>query len=224
MKAFGLLLLLGFMNLTAYTQDEISQIPANYVKEEMVTLFGSGDGSHGGYGGITGKYLPGNDNFASMWGLRGGWIIDHSFTLGLAGYAFTNFNPTRYFGDINGGKDYYMHGGYGGLTFEFTVAPMSPIHINFPILIGAGGIFATNNKEWAYDYDDHEWDWDHRILKSEPFLIFEPGVEVEMNLFKFMRAAVGVSYRFTSDLEMKNIYGDLLNGYSAGASLKFGSF
>jgi len=57
---------------------------------KMQTLFGnkSGKVDHGGYGAFTVGYTQIDGKDAILSGGRGGWLIDHHFTNGLAGYGF----------------------------------------------------------------------------------------------------------------------------------------
>src|SRR5689334_16306858 len=55
---------------------------------EMRTLFGSGkDMYHSGWGPPTAAYTTVMDQSAMLVGLRGGWLIDHRLTIGIAGYG-----------------------------------------------------------------------------------------------------------------------------------------
>ena len=68
---------------------------------------------------------------------------------------------------------------------EPIIAPNFPIHVSFPLIIGGGGL-ALNDDTWhdyEWEYDDYEpYDWDS-------YFVLEPGVEVELNLVKFLGLA-----------------------------------
>jgi hypothetical protein len=186
-------------------------------KPEMRTILGQNNKvSHGGYGALTFGYTSIDNKDAFMIGAKGGWVIGHTITIGLAGTSFVNdiYYPSIYEeGRMN------LVGGYGGLLIEPIIAPFSPVHLSFPVIIGAGGIAHVNYSWWNYDdyYDPKVWD-------SDAFFVIEPGVEVEANIVPFMRLALGVSYRHTSMIRMKDTKGDVMRGLSAGISLKFGKF
>jgi hypothetical protein len=188
--------------------------------EEVSTLFGSKNGSidHGGWAALTFGYtqIEGKDTY--LMGARGGWLINHRFTIGLSGNGFIsdqdyflkdyNYNPVN------------IAGGYGGLLLEANIMPFYPVHITIPVIIGAGGITYTNQKWWeGNDYDEPA-----SSIDSDAFFVLEPGLEVEINLISFMRLALGGSYRYTSNVSLINTDGDLLRGFNGYFGLKFGWF
>ncbi|OEK02771.1 hypothetical protein BFP97_15095 [Roseivirga sp. 4D4] len=190
---------------------------------EMKTLFGNGGiYSHGGYGGITTSYSSIDNRDAILIGGRGAWLINHRIGIGLAGTGFLTEART----DTQLNNRYEYIGGYGGLFLEFIVNPESPVHLSFPITIGAGGIAYSraHNSFRGGDFDFFEED-------SQAFFVVEPGIELELNVIKFMRVAFGVSYRHTSDIELNYASSgqaiapkDALRGLSGGVTLKFGKF
>ncbi len=184
---------------------------------EYRTLFGrDGKHSHGAYGALTFNYgmIDGQD--ALMTGIKGGWIIDHRLTLGIAGTGF--MNDLR-FTDKLQNDAVNLAGGYGGLLIEPIIAPFAPVHITFPVIIGAGGVAYVNYNWWNYEGNTEPTVWD-----SDAFFVIEPGIEIEFNVVKFMRLAVGASYRHTSKVRLDNTDGDVLRGFNGGLSLKFGKF
>jgi hypothetical protein len=184
---------------------------------EYRTLFGrDGNHSNGVYGALTFNYgmIDGQD--ALMTGIKGGWIIDHKLTLGIAGTGF--MNDLR-FTDKLKNDAVNLAGGYGGLLIEPIIAPFSPIHITFPVIIGAGGVAYVNYNWWNYENNQEPTVWD-----SDAFFVIEPGIEIEFNIVRFMRLAVGASYRHTSNVRLNNTDGDVLRGFNGGFSLKFGKF
>lgn len=190
---------------------------------EIKTIFGKGRIEHGGYGAVTVGYTRLDNKDAILVGGRGGWIIDHSFTLGLAGYGIVS--DLKY-NDIF--IDHYgnyiktnLAGGYGGLLLEPIIMPRFPVHIAVPVIIGAGGIAYIDNY-WNDDWN-HD-DNNNNVYDSDAYFVFEPGVEIEMNIVKFMRIGIGASYRYTSDIELQDTDKDILRGFNYGLSLKFGKF
>jgi hypothetical protein len=115
---------------------------------------------------------------------------------------------------------YYLVGGYGGFFVEPIIAPNFPVHVSFPIMIGGGGLAMNENTwhdyDWEYDYYE-PFDWDS-------YFVIEPGIEIELNVVKFFRIGFGVSYRYTSDLHMQYVPKDMMNGFNADVSFKFGKF
>lgn len=190
------------------------------VNNEFKTLFGDGRASHGGYGALSIEYSQINSLDAILIGAEGAWVVGHWFALGLAGKGFLNdytFNPA-----IN--ADVNLVGGYGGLLIEPIVLPKFPVHISVPLLIGAGGISYTSTfNPRPYDYEDFEL----FVEDAAGYFVVEPGIEIEFNVVRFFRLAVGGYYRFTSGVQLHpdlEIPEDVLNGWSVGIKLKFGKF
>jgi hypothetical protein len=117
-RTIFLLILMGLCALQSYSQEQTSSsknsINPEPHQQDIKTLFGKNGGKieHGGWGGFTLGYtrVAGKDAFLS--GGRGGWLIDHHFTLGLAGYGFltdVDFNDPYQQPTID---NYSLGGGY----------------------------------------------------------------------------------------------------------------
>lgn len=193
------------------------------------TIFDSKeDQSNGGYGAIMVNYSQVMDRDALLVGGRGAWIINHNFGLGLGGYGL--MTDPKHDNVLN--DEYQILGGYGGLLLEPIVGAKLPVHLSFPILIGAGGV--SYNKHWQ----QYENDYDYEVYEdSDAFFVLEPGAELEFNMLKFFRFGLSVSYRYTSDIKLNyrkgtigapdpNVIGpkDMLRGFNYGVVLKFGKF
>jgi hypothetical protein len=184
--------------------------------DNVQTLFDPHSGS-GGYGAFTIGYTKINSKDALLMGGRGAWIIGHGFGLGMGGYGFINDATYDAVDDLN----YSLAGGYGGLIMEPIIYGWFPVHLSFPILIGAGGV--ANTSYSADYYDPYEY-WDGYVVESQAFFAAEFGVELEFNLVRFFRLALFGSYRYTSDIQMAGIPANALRGWSGGMTFKFGSF
>lgn len=183
---------------------------------EMKTLF-SRHRSYGGYGAFWMGYSTVDDKHSLQFGGRGSWVIQHSFAIGFGGTGFIN----EYHYDIVLDKDVFLAGGYGGIYLEAIIFPRSPVHLSFPVLLGAGGVsFVSHN--------DVEWDSNY-IEDYDAFLIVEPGVDIELNLTRFMRLGIGATYRIPTSFDVgQNPIGDLgaeaLRGMTYNVTFKFGKF
>ena len=181
--------------------------------DDVKTLFGDGDVTHGGYGSFSIGYSEIDGKDALTMGGRGAWVIGHWFALGFAGTGFLNDYHSINNQNVN------LSGGYGGLLMEPILLPKFPIHISLPLVVGVGGIAYTTSHSYT------EWD-DPRFFAEDAtsFLIVEPGVELEFNVVRFFRIAVGGYYRYTSRITLYDTPEDVLNGFSGGITLKFGKF
>jgi len=235
-------ILFSILATFAYAQDEIEneEIDSEEYEEyedyqneddDMQTLVSSG--GVGGYGGLTVGYTQIGENSAFVSGIRGGVVLGHSFTFGIAGYGFITEqfqNPT-----LSESNYYQMAGGYGGLLLETIVLPLKPVHISIPVIMGAGGIsyFRSYNFHDSYDWEDYAFS----DLAHDVFFVIEPGIEIDINMLKFMRISLGGSYRYTTDVDLKTYVdfdgilsqetlaqNDILNGWNAYLTFKFGAF
>jgi hypothetical protein len=207
MKKLSILIVLIIVAAFANAQD-------NYYNDEVQTIF-SRNKSNGGYGAINVGYTQINGKDALISGVRGAFIFDHSFAIGLGGYGFVNNFDYNYKG-VTPEEKFSLAGGYGGIFIEPIIGGRKPVHLSFPILIGMGGIALVNNYSWDWGYD-YTYDDDF-------FFVVEPAVELEFNLARFFRLALAASYRFTSEIEMYQTDKDVLNGFNFGATFKFGKF
>ncbi|MBU2553123.1 MAG: hypothetical protein KKF98_01600 [Bacteroidetes bacterium] len=203
-------------------------------KEEMKLLFPrtnkNGRVSHGGYGSLTFGYTKIDNQDAVLIGGRLAWVANHRFAMGLAGQGFFNNLDKDY--DYYNPGDYSLAGGYGGLFIEPIIMPNYPVHISIPVIMGVGGVAATKRDNWEqYEYNNNYY------YDSDVFLVFEPGVDVEFNIARFFRLAIGGSYRMTNGINLRYKYiddfnveqetivaKDALDGFNLKLSLKFGWF
>ena len=179
----------------------------------------------GGWGGPTASFTRVLDQDAMLVGLRGGWIIDHHFTIGLAGHGLvTPVRNAAYDAHLQDlGRDLRHRSrfqlGYGGLLLEPVIAPASPVHVSLPVLIGAGGCgYQTFTGEFM-DIDPETWEDD-----VQAFFVVEPGIELEVSLVRLVRIGLGASYRYTSDILLPATERDALNGFNATFAVKVGVF
>jgi len=228
------LLILGLCAFQSYSQEVTSgnkyTVNPEPQQQNIKTLFGKNGGKieHGGWGGFTLGYtkVAGEDAFIS--GGRGGWLIDHRFTLGLAGYGFFSnmdqngpYQPTI--------DNYSLGGGYGGLLLEPIIAPFKPVHISIPILIGGGSAFVIDEMNYHGSYHGYN---DYGSYAT--CFVLESGVDIEVNVVKFFRVALSLSYRYTSNLSLDyystlgliefSVPSDALRGFNVGLTMKFGKF
>lgn len=198
--------LLGFTSLKA--QDN-----------EVQTVFRGHNVSHGGYGAITNKFTSINGEFANMVGLYGGWFINKKLMLGFGAAATTSFLPVpEQFSQYPGRDVSYEYGQVGFMT-EYVVASNKSLHVTFNLLTGSG--FTTQYIRYPWDEYDY---YNYNHSDSNWFFVVEPGVQVEVNLLKWMRFSPGVSYRFVNNSKSPGLSDSALSGASVDLTLKFGKF
>jgi hypothetical protein len=181
---------------------------------EMQTLFGNKKYTFGGMGGVQFGFSKFNGKDAMLAGARGGVVINHSLVLGMAGWGFASI-PV--FSNIDGNALGYLEGGYGGLLIEPIIMSKKVMHLSVPIIVGVGDLMYL--KKVNRNISDLS-----NMIDSDPFFILEPGLELELNLLKFMRVAAGASYHWSPNLDLVSTPSNPFNGFTASISLKFGKF
>ncbi len=174
-------------------------------QEDFKTILGE-RGTNGGYGGFSFGYASIAGSDAAIFGGQGAWILNHYLSIGIAGSGFA----TDFKSDTTN-----LVGGYGGLLLEPIILPLFPVHLSLPILLGAGGIAKTK----TYYYSNNSY-----VVDSDPFFFVRPGAEIELNLTRHMRLALGAYYMYTSRLTVLGISKTALNNFSGAVTLKFGKF
>jgi len=183
--------------------------------DQLKTLFGDSN-PRGFYGAFTIGYSEIDQQQAVVFGGRIEWIISHSIGLGFGGNGFIN----EYHFDPILNQDVFITGGYGGFYVEPIVMPKFPVHISFPILLGIGGV--------SYITKEFE-DYENMIEDSEVFLVAEPAADLEMNLTRNFRLALGASYRFTTPFDLGTtgssaVSSKSIQGWTYMVTFKFGRF
>lgn len=185
-------------------------LPAFGQEETLI----SGEIESGGYGGVEVKFGEINGEWEVFVGGRGGWIINHQFVLGGAGYGLATHgetNPGSIFPYLN--EKFEM--GYGGVLLAYINNSHKLIHLNVETLIGGGGITYFDDRDY-YRFDG-EFD-------DDAFFIIEPGVNFELNISSRLRFAAGASYRITSGVEYLDLEDSDITGPAINLMLKFGKF
>jgi hypothetical protein len=204
-------LLLMMIGMTGWSQDLC-------IDDEMQTLFG-GEHSFGAFIGMQAKMTEINGQGAVLTGGELNVIINRKLNLGFAGYGLVSDVYSNSMDEL--GREYFIEMGYGGLNIEPVMFSNSLVHFTVPVLLGAGGIAESNFRYTQFDY--HE-DFLGDLHRSDMFLFAEPGVNAELNVFKFFRVAGGVSYRWVSDVQIPTLNSATVNGWNANVALRFGWF
>lgn len=202
---------LALVSIGAYAQENQNEYTTIFNKKKDKRT------EHGGYGSFGYGYTQIDGKDAILFNIKGAWVIDHSIAIGLAGYGF--FNNLQ---KTSNPDDYYLGGGYGGFYFEPIIFPNSPVHFTIPILIGGGGVSTVPTNYWNNNFDFYNNSYD-------AFFVFEPGIELEFNVVKFFRLAVGGTYRFTNGVLLETptngpVSVKALDGFNVYLNLKFGKF
>jgi len=224
---------IGLANIVSFAQDAVADNDKQ--SDEVRTLFGNSNQrqEYGWYGSLSTNYTTVDNKSGVLVGARAAVIVNHNIALGFGGYGIAGVEPVL--DSRLGNVDYNYTGGYGGIFIEPIVAAKTPVHVSFPILVGAGGLGYSS--DWMHERNDD--DNKHYYEDNCAFFVVEPSVELEFNLIKYMRLAFSAGYRLTSptnlyykrnDSEVENNTRtrigskDMLNGITLGATFKFGCF
>jgi len=135
-------------------------------------------------------------------------VFNHHLNVGLAGYGLVS--PVEWVPDESLPGDYLLFG-YGGLMIEPVFAPQNVVHFSVPVLLGAGG-YGTRDR----DFDTYD--------EGDAFWVFEPGINMDINIARFFVIGLGGSFRFVSNGIQDNIDLEELSGPNAHLSFKLGWF
>ena len=205
------------------TKDNVKHFDHN--KNQPETLFNNQQ-SFGGYVGFSMGYGILDGQSALVTSGRVMVVANHYLGMGFGGKGFvTNPTETPYAvaNDPNVNTLYVSKtGGYGGFYVEPVLLSMKPIHLSFPILLGAGAIAEA---KWDNTIWDADYDYESSQIVSSAFFVIEPGIELEFNIAKWFRIGLGASYILTSDINGLTENGaEPMQGFNYGMSFKMGWF
>lgn len=187
-------------------------LSVSIITAQEETIFGSGEITHGGFGGPVVKVTEINGQAGVLVGGRGGWIINNTLVIGGGGYGLAN--------EVDGaqvilGSTQKLNFGYGGFEMEYIINSDKMIHATVGFLIGGGGV---NHRNY---WDDFDFD----MKRADTFFITEPFVSIEANILSYFRISAGGSYRYISGInETPNLSNNDFSGVSAFITFKFGKF
>jgi hypothetical protein len=207
-KTLLLTLILVLFTINANSQDTVKVKKQN----EYRSLLGNHhDG--GFYGAFNIGYSKIDDKDAIVMGGRFSWVVNHSLAIGFGGAGFVNEIQ-----NVALNSQVFLTGGYGGIYIEPILMPNFPVHLSFPVLLGAGGI----------SYVASDINWNNFIEDTEAFLLVEPAAELELNLTRFFRMSFGASYRFPTPFNVgvsgSTATAESLKGFTYTMTFKFGRF
>jgi hypothetical protein len=198
-----------------------SSIKVHAQDEPMRTLFKSSHRTTA-YGALTNKFTEIDGEFVNLVGVYGGVYLNRRVMIGIGAAASTNNLPVpTEFSSEPLRKMSYEYVQFGSV-FEFVAGSNNLFHPVFHLFAGPGLTFQYDR----YTDDHEDWhSWDDRSGHDENwFFVTEPGVQIEMNVFKWMRFSPGVSYRFVYGNDAKGLSDSKLSGMNVNLTLKFGKF
>ena len=151
-------------------------------------------------------------NTAILPGLGAGVVFNNQIYLGI-NYKFIASENTP-----KGEPDnrLYLDQRFYGLKFEYAIQPEKVVHVSFPIELGTG--------ETELDLKDSYEDENLIPTDDAWFCYLEPGVALEINLYKYLKLNLGAEYRFLSDVAFHNLTSKDLSGMNFSIGIKVGMF
>jgi hypothetical protein len=182
--------------------------------EEQPRVLFPGRVKHGGYGGPELKLTSMVGDPALLVGVQGGWVINHALVIGAAGYGLVTQHdaPAAVSPAFTSST---LQLGYGGPRVSYVILPNEVVHFSIGILVGAGGFTILSRNNMGHDYWTHD---------SRAFFAMEPQGEVEANLMRHLRVALGVSYRYIDTPSGSALRSSDLSGPAASLLFKGGVF
>lgn len=144
--------------------------------------------------------------YCTIPGIGAGVIINKKIALGGV-YNFT-LNAISLPEKKGGGK---LQMKWGGVHFEYTLWPLQKIHLSLPFSAGMGQLKISDNTNAI-------------STGNANFIIAEPGLMIEINIWKYAKLGLGSSYRYIGNVSYNSLTSSGIKGFSAVASIKFGMF
>jgi hypothetical protein len=211
----GLVISLLFISLFAVAQESGSREN----NEDAETLFDQ-SANITGFGSLETRFTRVVDQDAIMIGARGGVIFDGHFFLGIGASGLVTSHT---FEGSAPEQDLHLGMGYAGLIMGVNIAPKKVFHFAIPLLVGAGNVEITSRQEGGWEIDGVHYS--SAFIENSTFLIFEPGIRIEVNLTRFMKLGLGGSYRLLHGVNLENNISNNDLSYWAGQfSVIFGRF
>jgi hypothetical protein len=171
-------------------------------------------------------------SFTSFGGGSAMLIFDKKFAIGVSMQRniYLSYSPT-------GISPLVLNGSFGGLKLEYTCNPDAVVHLSFPLVIGMG-MARTDSANYVSDrYNDNNDTTSYKQIRRienqrrgnrNEYFILQPGVQLEANLFRYLKLFAGANYRLAlatySTSTSSLLPQSTLQGLSVNVGLKFGLF
>lgn len=174
--------------------------------DEIKTIFGNAEFKVGGFAGPFMSFTTIDGEFAHLMG-GGGCVLINNFFVGGYGLGLTN--------DISyvGSADSNVGFGHGGFWLGYIFMGNKIIHPVIDVKTGWGSI----KEKYDFDFDDES-------VHGDNIFVLIPSIEIEMNVARFFRIAVGGNYQATFFVDKANYSEKDFSSPGVFLSFKFGAF
>lgn len=168
----------------------------------------------GGYAGIGGAYTHMLGRDGGLMSLEAGLLLDHRFSVGLAGYGFTRTPSGPPDAD---GTPRQFATGYGGVAVRYSIVNDLPVYATLGFVAGGGAVALDQ----GIGDDQRSADRSHHG-SADPFFVFQPELAVQSNVTRWFRVGVTGGYRFAAGVNQYGLRDSDLSGPVVGGNLQFG--
>jgi hypothetical protein len=207
--------LLFIISVGSFAQD---LIPRNYDETKGQAIIG-------GYFSFDSKLTSINGNNAGFSGGSFGIVIKQRTRIGLGGYSLGGKNLFEYSNSGENNEVYHLNNEiqYFGLTFEYVFLPDAPVHITIPVLLAGGSTtikeeVPLNQLSFPGSNGIERTYW--ATVEKSNLSVFEPGINIELEMLSWMKLHLGASYRFVFNSELNSMPNSASN--LSGSSLQIG--
>ncbi|MFC1508716.1 hypothetical protein ACFL60_03400 [Candidatus Omnitrophota bacterium] len=173
-----------------------------------------------GYLGLGAKMTQTGDGAKPAYGFRGGWIVNHSYGVGVGFYAGGKIGAHE---TGNPGKKRDLAFYHFGVETEYTGAWDRRVHYTIHAHIGFGGLSYTDlNDEKGIEPDVDSSGTS--LSFDDGLFIFEPSFNVEINVTKSFRITTGLFYRAVAGVELEGLDNSDIGGPGVSFVVKFGGY
>lgn len=132
-------------------------------------------------------------------GVKGGWVIGHTFVIG-AEYAKLINSITTEVSIYGNNYKPKINFSYGGLFFEYIFFFDKPIKVSAKMLFAGGAArFFSDNPDYPIP---------NNLQFAANCLIWQPVINVEIKLYDWLNVSAGFGYRYVTDMGNFNGYGN----------------
>jgi hypothetical protein len=162
-----------------------------------------------------------NGDFTNFGGGSLMLMVNNRFAFGITGQSSisSTFSPKN-------NSPLFVRSQFGGGKIEYAINPYSAIHITLPLVVGVGQVQADSLSGRSGFWGGGERNNNYYNRRGNTYIVIQPGVNVEANLFKAMKLFVGANYRFSmlDETVTTVLPASALQGLSISAGMKVGIF
>ena len=151
-------------------------------------------------------------------GFKGAVLFNDKIALGLSAGGFVTETVFESYEDPGEIALLNTVMGYGGFYFDYIIQTRSPLQVSFPMVAGAAGVMLFRPEVTAGVNPND------KLIEGGVFIIYEPGINLEVNITNFLRMGLGIGYRFAFGGDMDRVSPSDLSDLTFNWNIKFGSF